>query len=99
MSASGQHTCAFSTLSKMVCLMLSPAAYLASVIEKNEVFMVSPISSLHSRICFRICISKAWSLCQMVRWTRAVRCAQMRHEKSEDGICAGLMQAFEVTKW
>jgi hypothetical protein len=48
-------TCAVSTLSKMVCLMFSPAAYLASVMEKNDVFIVSPISSLHSRINLRIC--------------------------------------------
>ena len=39
----------------MVCFTVSPAAYLASVIEKKDVFIVSPISSLHSRMVLRIC--------------------------------------------
>ena len=60
-------TCAVPTLSNTVCLIVSPAAYLASVREKNEAFMDAPIFSLHSRMAPRICAPVMPLICLLHR--------------------------------
>lgn len=56
-------TCGLSTLSKMVCFTLSPAAYFASVKLKKLSFIWSPICSLLFRISLRICTSQIALAC------------------------------------